>query len=169
MKKTMTKLGILSIIFLMGVVGETLAETFNVKLDFTNVPQAALHREGKVHILAWRRKNFLDDNILEIEGKYISSLSPDSIITMSIELTKEQLNFSEDLAFTVFLDNNGNADFDKKNEIFGCTTTNKRLRDQVNAWNYLFNRGLIFKSCRVKLSDLLVKDAPLSFLLTTLD
>ena len=164
------KLWILTTIFLFtSFISETIAETFKVKLDFSHVPDSALSRDGKVYFLAWKKKNFLDDYILIKEGKVISNLSPKSVVTMNIELTKEELDFSEDLAFTVFLDNNKNTDFDKKNEIFGCTTTNTNLRDQVNAWNYLFNRSLIFKSCRVKLADLLNKNAPLSFLLTTLE
>ena len=144
------------------------AENFKVKLDFTNVPVEALSKVGKIYILAWDKKNFLDDELLIKEGKVVSSLEPSTVINTTISISAEELNFEQDLAFTVFVDNNGNTDFDRKQEIFGCTTTNKNLRNQVNFWNYMFKRDKIFNSCRIKLKDLQASNQPLSFLLTTL-
>ena len=153
---------------LLLVVSIAQAESFKVKLDFTRVPGEALSKVGKIYILAWNKKKFLDEELMLKEGKVISTLGPSTVINTTIEIANTELNFEEDLAFTVFVDANGNTDFDRKEEIFGCTTTNTNLRDQVNFWNYMFKRDKIFNSCRVKLKDLQESKLPLSFLLTTL-
>jgi hypothetical protein len=145
------------------------AENFNVKLDFGHVPNNELSKVGKIYIVAWSKKNFLDKNIFMKEGKVVTSLAPSAVIHTTLSITEQEVNFNDEIAFTAFVDHNGNEEFDQKEEIFGCTTTNANLRNQVNVWNFLFNKGKIFKDCRVKLKDIQSSNATLSFLLTTLN